>query len=148
MVVEASPAADPRAPETVRRWLESWPVPFASPNDAFTFFGDDTSWSRAWVGGLEERDDGLWPSFEQEVLLAALSEASGQSWWDEWSRIRCPALVVRGERGALRDETQRMVAALPAARVVEVEGAGHDPHLEQPLRWRETLEGFLGAVGR
>ena len=41
-----------------------------------------------------------------------------------------------------------MVAVLPAARVVEVEGAGHDLHLEQPLRWRETLEGFLGAVGR
>lgn len=148
VVVEASPAADPRAPETVRRWLESWPMPFASRNDALTFFGDDTSWSRAWAGGLEERDDGLWPSFEQEVLLAALSEASERGWWDEWSRIRCPVLVVRGERGALRDETPRMVAALPAARVVEVEGAGHDLPLEQPIRWRETLEGFLGAVGR
>ena len=34
-----------------------------------------------------------------------------------------------------------MVAAKPAARVVEVEGAGHDLHLEQPLRWRETLRG-------
>ena len=123
-------------------------MPFASRDDALAYFGGDTSWSRAWAGGLEERDGGLWPSFEKDALLAALSEASGRDWWDDWSRIRCPVLVVRGERGALRDETQRMVAALPAARVVEVEGAGHDPHLEQPLRWRETLEGFLGAVGR
>jgi pimeloyl-ACP methyl ester carboxylesterase len=123
-------------------------VPFASRNDALAFFGDDTSWSRAWAGGLEERDDGLWPSFENDVLLAALSKASGRGWWDEWSRIRCPVLVVLGERGALRDETQGMVAALPVARVVEIEGAGHDPHLEQPLRWRETLERFLDAVGR
>ena len=148
VVVEASPAADPRAAETVRHWLESWPVPFASRNDALAFFGGDTSWSRAWAGGLEDRADGLWPSFEKDVLLAALSEASGRGWWDDWSRIRCPVLVVRGEHGALRDKTQRMVAALPAARVVDVEGAGHDPHLEQPVSWRETLEGFLGAVGR
>ena len=148
VVVEASPAADPGAPEAVRRWLESWPVPFASRNDALAYFGGDTTWSRAWAGGLEERDDGLWPSFEKDVLIAALSEASRRGWWDDWSRIRCPVLVVRGERGTLRDETHRMVTALPAARVVEVEGAGHDPHLEQPARWRATLEGFLGGFGR
>jgi len=55
VVVEATPAADPDASGTVRRWLESWPLPFASREQALTFFGEDTPWAVAWVAGLEER---------------------------------------------------------------------------------------------
>ena len=148
VVVEATPAADLDASITVRRWLESWPVPFASREHALAFFGGDTAWARAWVAGLEERDDALWPSFEAEVLLRALGEASRRDWWDEWARLRCPVLVVRGWDGSPRSEMERMVEKVRAARLVEIEDAGHDLHLEQPLRWRETLDEFLRSLDR
>jgi pimeloyl-ACP methyl ester carboxylesterase len=148
VVVEASPAADPDAPEAVGRWLASWPVPFATREDALSYFGGNTDWSRAWAGGLEERGDGLWPAFEPEVLLAALAAASERSWWDDWARIRCPALVAYGEQGGFRAKTRRMVEELAGARAVEIADAGHDLHLEQPLLWREALEAFLDALDR
>jgi pimeloyl-ACP methyl ester carboxylesterase len=148
VVVEASPTADPDAPETVGRWLASWPAPFASRQDAVSYFGGDTGWSRAWAGGLEQRDGGLWPAFEPEVMLAALAGASERSWWNDWARIQCPALVAYGEQGGLRNETRRMVEKLTGARAAEIADAGHDLHLEQPARWRETLEAFLDALDR
>jgi pimeloyl-ACP methyl ester carboxylesterase len=148
VVVEASPAADPVAPATAGRWLASWPAPFASRHDAVSYFGGDSVSSRAWAGGLEQRDGGLWPAFERDVLLAALTAASERSWWDDWRRIRCPALIVHGERGELRDATGRMMEELAGTRTVEIADAGHDLHLEQPVRWREALEAFLDALDR
>jgi pimeloyl-ACP methyl ester carboxylesterase len=145
VVVEATPAADPEAPEAARQWLESWPVPFPSEEHAFAFFGGDTAWARAWVAGLEERD-GLHRRFEPDVLVSALAEASGRDWWSEWARITCPVLVVRGERGMHRGDASRMLEALPSACLVEIEEAGHDVHLDQPSRWRETLGAFLHGL--
>ncbi len=148
VIVEATPAQDVESPAVVRRWLESWPVPFASREAALAYFGAGTAWSRAWVGGLEERPDGLWPSFAPEVIVAALAEASRRDWWDDWARIRCPVLVVRGADGTAGGAAQRMVEALSTAQAVEVEEAGHDLHLEQPRRWRQVLEEFLGSLER
>lgn len=148
VVVEATPAADREAVGRLRLWLESWPVPFATREEALVFFGGDTGSARAWVAGLEDRDDGLWPGFDREVLLGVLGEASRRDWWDEWTRIRCPVLVVRGAHGADPSETALMAEMLSAARLVEIEDAGHDLHLEQPLRWRNTLEAFLHSLDR
>jgi pimeloyl-ACP methyl ester carboxylesterase len=147
-VVEATPAADPAAPVSVGRWLESWPVPFASREQALAFFDGDTAWAATWVAGLEERNDGLWPSFVPGVLVDALREASRRDWWDDWARIRCPVLVVRAQDGADSAETERMVETVQTARLVEIEGGGHDLHLEQPVRWRETLDEFLRSLDR
>jgi len=148
VVVEATPALDATSPAVVRGWLESWPVPFASREAALAYFGGDTAWARAWVGGLEERPDGLWPSFAPDVIVAALTELSGRDWWDDWGRIRCPVLVVRGAEGTAGSAAQHMLEALPTAQTVEVEEAGHDLHLEQPRRWRQVLAEFLGTLER
>jgi pimeloyl-ACP methyl ester carboxylesterase len=39
-----------------------------------------------------------------------------------------------------------MAVLLPEARHVEIPGAGHDVHLDQPELWREAVETFLGEV--
>lgn len=149
VVIEATPEADADAPARLRAWLESWPVPFASRREAAVFFGGEGGGPAAWARGLEERPDGLWPSFDPEVLVTILAEASGRSYWEEWARISCPALVVRGRRGWMRvDETQRMIETLPAARLAEIEDAGHDLHLEQPERWHAVLGEFLAELER
>jgi pimeloyl-ACP methyl ester carboxylesterase len=45
------------------------------------------------------------------------------------------------------DEVDAMVPALPAARLVEIQDAGHDVQLECPDEWRGALLSFLREVG-
>jgi pimeloyl-ACP methyl ester carboxylesterase len=138
VVAEATPEADPDAPSAVRSWLALWPLPFASDKDALAFFGGDTPWARVWAGGLERREDGFWPAFDADVMVAALEEGAVRPYWAEWADVRCPTLVVRAQ-----------TASAPSTlghTVVEIEGAGHDLHLDQPLAWRRTLAGFLAEL--
>lgn len=147
VVVEATPEADPGAPAQARAWLESWPVPFASRREAAAFFGGQGARPDAWAAGLEQRPDGLWPSFDPKVLVAALAEGSGRDYWQEWAQITCPVLVVRGRRGWMpEDETRRMVESHPSARLAGIEDAGHDLHLEQSQRWHTVLSQFLATL--
>jgi pimeloyl-ACP methyl ester carboxylesterase len=143
VVVEATPAADPSAPNIVKRWFESWPVPFPSRSEAREFFGGSNLWARTWADGLEKREGGWWPRFDVDVMIDSLDEASRIDYWADWARVRCPTLNVRAESGISRDEVSRMQALVPSARVVEVAKSQHDVHLEQPRAWRTTLQSFL-----
>ena len=148
VVLEATPAADPEAPAIVRGWLESWPVPFPDREHAQRYFGGETTWSQTWVGGLEQRDDGLWPAFDIDLMVDALEEVSRTSYWDAWAAVRCPILIVRAAGGDGWADYQRMVELQPNAQLVEIADAGHDVHLDQPQRWREALERFLDPIAR
>ena len=146
VVAEASPAPSPSAEQEVRSWLECWPLPFADEGAARRFFGGESLRARAWAGGLEAREDGLWPRFDPETLLLALREAAS-GWWDAWSSIRCPTLVARGEHGLALEAARRMVARLDGALLETVFGAGHDVHLDRPGEWRSIVERFLDPEG-
>jgi pimeloyl-ACP methyl ester carboxylesterase len=146
VVAEATPEPDPGAPATVAAWLRSWPVPFASRDDALAFFGD-TTWGRAWAGGLDRREDGMWPAFDIDVMVASLAETSQYDHWNEWRRVSCPTLVVHaGDHGVPAELVERMVAEAAQASSAVIPDAGHDVHLHQPERWRETVERFLRNV--
>jgi pimeloyl-ACP methyl ester carboxylesterase len=148
VVAEASPEGgdDPESVERVRQWLAAWPVPFPSRDEAIQYFGDSLS-ARAWADGLEEREDGWWPAFDIDVLTTALVDGTRRDYWDEWERIQCPTLVVRGEHGWLPPETAGdMLSRVPSARLAEITGAGHDLHLDQPDQWRRVVTDFLADV--
>lgn len=145
VVVEAAPPADPDAPAIVARWLRSWPAPFAGRAEALGFFGD-TTWGRSWADGLEQRDGGLSPAFDVDVMVAALAETAERSYWDEWRRVGCPTLVVRaGDDGVPEHLVERMIAEAPNASSAVMANAGHDLHLHQPEAWRAVVEAFLQA---
>jgi pimeloyl-ACP methyl ester carboxylesterase len=145
VVAEASPAPDPSAEADVRGWLESWPLPFPDVEAAIQFFGGGSVRARAWALGLEPREDGLWPRFDQATVLEALRESSGEH-WDDWDSIRCPTLIVRGEHGMTAEDAEAMASRLSHAAVETVPNAGHDVHLEQPAAWRAVVEPFLAAT--
>ena len=142
VVAEASPAPAPRAERILREWLESWPAPFPDESSALRFFGGDSLRARAWVGGLDAREDGLWPRFDREMMLGALRTSAGEH-WKAWDSIRCPTLVVRGEHGMPLEDAETMAGRLGTAVVATVPAASHDIHLEQPSEWRGIVEPFL-----
>jgi pimeloyl-ACP methyl ester carboxylesterase len=150
VVAESTPAPAPHSPEAVRRWLESWPVPFASAQAALTFFGGDTLRARAWSSGLETNADGLTPRFDIDMMVASIDALAQASCWDDWAEVQTPTLVVRAEHGVPRDETLRMIETNPQARLVEIADAGHDVHLEKPAEWKDAVGPFLAqaAEGR
>lgn len=149
-LVEASPSdgADAQAmAEDMAEALRRWPVPFQSRVAASAFFMDrfgNRFAAEAWADGLEETADGWRPRFDidvmRETLIAVLSEPT----WGDWAKIGVPTLVVRGENGTLSAETAAAMAARRAGVTeVEIAGAGHDVHLDQPPRWRTVLARFL-----
>jgi pimeloyl-ACP methyl ester carboxylesterase len=65
--------------------------------------------------------------------------------WPQWRAIACPTLLVRGaESDVLSEATaKRMIDGLPAARLVEVAGAGHTVPGDQPVAFQSLLGEFL-----
>ncbi len=60
-------------------------------------------------------------------------------------RVACPTLVVRGAESSLltAQGAEALVAEVSGARLVEIEGAGHNVHLERPTEVLNALERFL-----
>ena len=64
-------------------------------------------------------------------------------------RIAAPTLLVWGERDAFspRSEQDALLAAIPGARLIVHEGAGHAFHWEDPERYAAELVAFAEHVG-
>ncbi len=133
VVIEASPSGpNPGSVSNVRDWLQAWPRPFRSQAQAAEFFGGAPH-ADAWVDGLEARDGGLWPRFDDDVLLTALGHLAARSWWDEWRSVTCRTMIVFGEKGIVSaEDVDRMSASGPRPEAHVVADAGHDVHLDQP----------------
>jgi pimeloyl-ACP methyl ester carboxylesterase len=60
-------------------------------------------------------------------------------------RIRCPTLIVRGAESPLlsAEGAAGFAAEIPGARIAVIEGAGHNPHLEQPDAFLAATLDFL-----
>lgn len=138
LVESGAAAADPGTAQEIGDWLDSWPVPFPSPAAAREFLTGQGLNGEAWAAGLELRADGWHPRFERSVMIAAVSGNAGRDWWPQWHAVRCPTLLVLGEKGIIPPaESVRMLdSAGPAARTtaVSVPGTGHDVHLDRPSR--------------
>ncbi|MEV8415539.1 alpha/beta hydrolase [Streptomyces niveus] len=145
VLVEAGPRGPaPELPGKIGRWLDSWPVPFESPEAAAHFFGGGPA-GLAWAAGLEVRPDGLYPRVDRDVMVDCVAESAVRSFWTEWDQVRCPTLVVRGEKGSMpASEAEEMRVRRPAGtRVETVPGAGHDVHLDRPAQLHALMEEFL-----
>ncbi|MGW6720127.1 alpha/beta fold hydrolase [Streptomyces sp. NPDC054995] len=131
VLIEAGPAGpSPRLPGQIGDWLDSWPVPFPDAEAAEAFFGGGPA-GQAWAAGLAPGPGGLHPRVDRDVMVATVQENAHRDYWDAWDRVRCPVLVLRGERGAMKpEEAERMRDRHPATRIAVIPGAGHDAHLD------------------
>jgi pimeloyl-ACP methyl ester carboxylesterase len=62
--------------------------------------------------------------------------------------IRCPTLIVRGADSTLlsAEGAAAFAADIPGARVVVIEGGGHNLHLEQPQAFLAAANAFLAGL--
>ncbi|MGI5426125.1 alpha/beta fold hydrolase [Streptomyces sp. CA-179760] len=140
ILIEAGPAGpSPGLPARIATWLDSWPIPFTSLAEAEAFLGHE-----AWTRTLGRREDGWHPSFDRTTIIDSVAELATTAYWEEWSRITCPTLLVQGEHGTMRpDEPARMLTHRPATHLTRIPGAAHDVHLDQPARLHEAISTFL-----
>jgi pimeloyl-ACP methyl ester carboxylesterase len=148
VVAEADPEGGPELAEEVAERVERafarWPESFAGREQALEFFGGPSLRAEAWADGLRERDGRLWPWFDRDAAVEELRSALARPLWEDWERIACPTLIVRGAEGDLDEAiAERMAALLPRARVATIPGAGHEVHLDRPTEWRAALDPFL-----
>ncbi len=149
VLVDADPAPiEESAIAEVASSLRSWPVPFATMDEAQRFFGGPSLISDAWTSGLEQRDDGYWPSFAIDVMEETLRDVSNRSFWGDWEAVQCATLIVGAEHGTMPPGAgEAMTRRNPRARFVEIPGARHDLHLDRAREWRKVLMPFLSTQG-
>lgn len=147
VLIEAGPGGpEPETPSKIGAWLDSWPNPFPTREDAVAFFGGATL-GQGWADGLEEHHDGWRPRFERDVMVDALSENAERSYWPEWARIHCPILLVLARSSIITPpDVDRMLGRQPDIRAMSVRGTGHDLHLEQPGALHSAISDFLAPA--
>jgi 3-oxoadipate enol-lactonase len=79
---------------------------------------------------------------------AALRAVTSFASFPPFAEIDVPTLVITGEhdRVAAPEHARAMAAAIPAARFVEIAGAGHVTNIEAPLAFNRALLDFLEDV--
>jgi pimeloyl-ACP methyl ester carboxylesterase len=146
ILIEAGPACrNPHLPGQIAGWLASWPPSgFPTYEEARSFLSHE-----AWAAGLERGPDGHWhPRFDPDKMIEAVLELAREDYWQDWSRIACPTLVVRGEKGTLpAEEATEMWERRPETRLDVIPHAGHDVHLDQPDWLHRAVTAFLQASG-
>lgn len=126
-------------------WLPRWPLPFADLEAARAFFTSQEVIADVWIDVLQKREDGYWPEFSTEDMEAAAADiVTGYDYRKEWASIRCPTLLVGGERSRMNQDIMReMASENPSASYICVTGAGHDVHLDSPDALRSAVTQFL-----
>jgi pimeloyl-ACP methyl ester carboxylesterase len=124
--------------------VSALPEAFASLADATRFYeeglGLPPDRARHDIpSDLEAMPDGgyRW-RHDLDVVRQIEAAAIPRSGWDVLAQLRCPVLILRGQRGEIRPETaERMLATRPRARAQTIYGASHDvflgPGSEQTL---------------
>lgn len=119
------------------RWItEDWPARFASAPEARAFL-DRCGLHPRWETNLTPD---LAPAFDADSCAAAISELDAVSRMRDLQALRCPLHLILGDGGLLEPEDVAKMRQHPAChRPIEIAGAGHDLHLDQPKAVAEAL---------
>lgn len=97
---------------------------------------DDERIRHLAIQGSRRDGDAYRLHFDPQItrLLQPFPFAPGIFLWDAWYRVRCPVLLLRGERSRIFPESvaATMLDVKPAARLEVIAGVGHVPSLMVP----------------
>jgi pimeloyl-ACP methyl ester carboxylesterase/predicted glycosyltransferase len=136
-------------------WLRDWPgfVEFFM-SEMFSEPHSTKQIEDAVAWGLETDPETIVRGMEADwILPRPHGSPAGWPWIDReqalalCARIRCPVLVIHGSRDRIvgADRGPAVAAAIPGARLLLLEGAGHAPHLRDPVKVNLELRDFLAA---
>ena len=129
--------------EDVEAYLRQVHAPFGPLSDA--------DWRHLALNGHRRLDGGGFGLAYDPQIALAFKEPGGKDidLWPVWDAIRCPVLVLRGEKSdlLLPRTAQEMKHRGPKATVVDIAGVGHAPvaHGRRPDRRRARLAGARGV---
>lgn len=133
---------DAHQAEAIGHYFMSWPTPFSDESVAREFLGSDAIVD-AWVADLQAMPGGLVPRFDADIMertIAAVHEPR----WDEWESLGVPTLAVFAEHGMFEPEAKDALIHRRSATVrADIEGAGHDAHLDAFDAWIDVLRAWL-----
>jgi pimeloyl-ACP methyl ester carboxylesterase len=113
-------------------------------------FGETTRHSPDRRAMLEEWTEKLRrrPRSVAEALLGVMGR--GAVTVEEMRAIQCPTLVIAGEDDTARppEDSERLAAFIPGARLVRITGSGHSSALEAPEAVTSAMRGLLGEMDR
>ena len=110
----------------------------------------DAQWRKLTEHVVRQAPDGLWEFHYDpgiaEPFQAAMGEGDDVTLWPLYDAIRCPTLVVRGERSDLltRETVAEMAARGPCAGTVEIAGVGHAPMFLDDVQVAVVRDFLLG----
>jgi pimeloyl-ACP methyl ester carboxylesterase len=94
-------------------------------------------WRHLALHGSRRGGDGRYRlHYDPEIarVVRPMPLTPGLFFWDAWYRVRCPALLLRGETSQVfpREVADAMLDVKPEAELVEFAGCGHVPALMSP----------------
>lgn len=154
MVVDIGPEIAEAGRDRVRATMAGSPERFETPEDAVAYLRQaNPRYTDALLRGrvrhgLRALPDGGFAWKYDRAIREAIRDGRWRDsidLWPLWSAIICPTVIVRGVESDVLSPAivERMLAALPHARLVEVEGAGHTVPGDRPDVFLATLREFL-----
>jgi pimeloyl-ACP methyl ester carboxylesterase len=110
---------------------------------------DEAQWDHVVRTNARQESDGRWRlGYDPAIALAFRAQPAPPDLWPLWDAVRCPTLVLRGERSDLLSAAtaQAMTRRGPRAEQVEIAGVGHAPMLLAPEQVAVVAR-FLRATG-
>ncbi len=104
---------------------------------------------KEWTASLEQRGGKLYAQFDRDVVLKIVADVAHVEYWDEWSRVKVPTLLIGGQMGLVPDaDYERMLKLNPGATFHRIAGGGHDVHLDRPAECQRLIGDFISSLIR
>lgn len=151
VIEDISPESKPEDVERYEKLLGRVPTPFQNKKEAKEFllndFGDPVL-GNYFYSNLVENEQGLvdW-RFSKNGILESVRLGRKINRWDEWTSLKMPTLLVRGENSQdLPQEIyEKMLRENGNVEGIIIKDAGHWVHFDQAEQFLKVIKGFLLA---
>lgn len=131
-------------------WMATWPLPFPDEAAVRAYFdaaGFGPSLAPYEFASMKRTARGIEPAFDLADMAEIASEWDTRNYWDELERVNCPVLVLRGANGMYpREEHEDMARRAKQGDLVEIEGAQHFVHADQPDAYVRACGSFIARL--
>jgi esterase len=157
VIEDIGPTLLPLGASLVIRMLDAVPVPFSSKREAKAFFDGPflelfkdepkrENLAQYLYANITENDEkeAVWRFYEPGIR-ESVAQGRAADHWEDIETLRMPTLLMRGEhsKDLPRATFEQMLKRNPTLQGIEIPGAGHWIHSEQPELFIAALRNFL-----